>query len=382
MENQPIINNRKDMKLERNIHSSVLLAAALAACLTVASCSGSKSEAGDEDGVETVLPSEQPEVTVTELRKQTFHHEIVSNGKATAGRYADVSFRSATNRIEHIYVKNGDHVAAGQKLAELNTFTLQNSLTQAESGMSQAYLELQDVLIGQGYNPDKMDEVPADVLKLARVKSGYETSTEQVALARFELENATLTAPISGVVANLFTKEMNLPETGTPFCRIVDNSGMDVEFSILESELALVKRGDEVKVKPYALPDKEYSGRVTEINPIVDSNGMVTLKAEVNGDRDLFDGMNVRVSLLRDVPDQFVVPKSAVVLRSNRQVMFTLKDGEAQWNYVTTGLENATEYTVTGETLEEGMEVITSGNLNLAHETKVTVAATDGNTED
>lgn len=370
------------MKLERNIHSSVLLAAALAACLTVASCSGSKSEAGDEDGVETVLPSEQPEVTVTELRKQTFHHEIVSNGKATAGRYADVSFRSATNRIEHIYVKNGDHVAAGQKLAELNTFTLQNSLTQAESGMSQAYLELQDVLIGQGYNPDKMDEVPADVLKLARVKSGYETSTEQVALARFELENATLTAPISGVVANLFTKEMNLPETGTPFCRIVDNSGMDVEFSILESELALVKRGDEVKVKPYALPDKEYSGRVTEINPIVDSNGMVTLKAEVNGDRDLFDGMNVRVSLLRDVPDQFVVPKSAVVLRSNRQVMFTLKDGEAQWNYVTTGLENATEYTVTGETLEEGMEVITSGNLNLAHETKVTVAATDGNTED
>lgn len=347
--------------------------AAVAVCCMAMSCSERRQEADKAESVNTVLLDQEPEVTVAGLHRQTFHHEIVSNGKAVAAAYADVRFRTTTERIEHIYVRNGDRVTAGQKIAELNTFTLQNRLTQAENIMNQAYLELQDVLIGQGYDPTDMDNVPEDVLNLARIKSGYKTSSDEVEVARYELEGATLTAPISGVVANLTTKAMNRPDGSLPFCRIVDNSSMEVEFSILESELALIKRGDKVSVVPYAMTDKTYSGQVTEINPVVDSNGMVAMKATVNGDRELFDGMNVRVSILRDVPDVYVVPKQAVVLRNNRQVMFTLKGDEAQWNYVNTVLENATEYTVTGESLEDGMPVITSGNLNLAHETKVSV---------
>lgn len=68
-----------------------------------------------------------------------------------------------------------------------------------------------------------------------------------------------------------------------------------------------------------------------------------------------------------------MVPKTAVVLRSGRQVVFTLREGKAQWNYVQTGLENMTEYTVTGDGLEEGAQVIVTGNVNLAHETPVRV---------
>jgi hypothetical protein len=44
----------------------------------------------------------------------------------------------------------------------------------------------------------------------------------------------------------------------------------------------------------------------------------------------------------------------------------------AQWNYVQTGLENSTEYVIV-EGLQEGDVVIYDGNLNLAHETPVTV---------
>ncbi|MDD4032931.1 MAG: hypothetical protein PHS48_06780 [Bacteroidales bacterium] len=52
--------------------------------------------------------------------------------------------------------------------------------------------------------------------------------------------------------------------------------------------------------------------------------------------------------------------------------MFTLVDGKAFWNYVTTGLENATEYTIE-EGLKPGDQVIVSGNINLAHESPVIV---------
>ena len=62
-------------------------------------------------------------------------------------------------------------------------------------------------------------------------------------------------------------------------------------------------------------------------------------------------------------------------------IVITLKDGKAMWNYVHTGLENATEYVVSDKSqggvedgLLEGDTVIVTGNLNLAHETEVTIS--------
>jgi hypothetical protein len=82
--------------------------------------------------------------------------------------------------------------------------------------------------------------------------------------------------------------------------------------------------------------------------------------------------MNVRVSIHRSVGKQLVVPKGAVVLRSGKQVVFTLSGNKAYWNYVHTGLENADSYTIT-DGLKEGATIITSGNINLAHESPVKV---------
>lgn len=68
-----------------------------------------------------------------------------------------------------------------------------------------------------------------------------------------------------------------------------------------------------------------------------------------------------------------VIPKSALVLRSGKQVVFTLKNDMAIWNYVQTQLENSDSYTLVGEEIKEGDLVIATGNVNLAHEAPVTV---------
>jgi hypothetical protein len=82
--------------------------------------------------------------------------------------------------------------------------------------------------------------------------------------------------------------------------------------------------------------------------------------------------MNVNVRVQKTLPNQLVIPKKALVLRTNRQVVFTLRDGKAMWNYVKTGLENSTGFIIT-EGLNEGDVVICDGNINLAHEAPVTV---------
>lgn len=177
---------------------------------------------------------------------------------------------------------------------------------------------------------------------MAKVKSGYEQSKAQYESAKYDVEQATLVAPFDGVVANLFEKEHNIPKTSEAFCRVINAGTMEVDFTVLESELPLIKVGDKVEVT-LCFRCRCTSGSISEINPLVDENGMVRVKARVNGGNKLFDGMNVRVSVKRSVGEQLVIPKTAVVLRSGKQVVFTLKDGKAMWNYVHTGLENMEE---------------------------------------
>lgn len=105
---------------------------------------------------------------------------------------------------------------------------------------------------------------------------------------------------------------------------------------------------------------------------MVDDNGMIKVWASVPGGNGLIDGMNVRVSVKRAVEEALVVPKTAVVLRSGRPVVFNYADGKAQWNYVTLGLENLSEYTIV-DGINPGMIIITSGNINLAHESPVKI---------
>ena len=192
----------------------------LLALVMLTACSEKRSENTEKEGVETVLPSQVNEVTVMKLEKKVFNHELVSNGKIQAKEYADLYFRSS-EIVAKVWVKNGAFVRKGQKLAELDLFKLNNTLAQRKNALAQANLEMQDVLIGQGYAPDNLSAVPADVLELAKVKSGYEQAKAQYEVAEYEVKQAVLVAPFDGVVANLFDKQYNMPKTSEPFCRII-----------------------------------------------------------------------------------------------------------------------------------------------------------------
>ena len=92
------------------------------ACMMTLSCSDKKNTANEsEKGVSTVLPDAKNEVAFQILKKRDFNHELVSNGKISARGKADLRFETG-EVIAHIYVKNGDRVQKGQKLADLDKF--------------------------------------------------------------------------------------------------------------------------------------------------------------------------------------------------------------------------------------------------------------------
>jgi len=344
--------------------------------LVLVCCGGKKSadKKGDAEKIKTTLPIEETEVQTITLRTMDFQHELVSNGRLSARQTAELQFESTTesNVAVRIFVKNDDRVAAGAAIAMLDTFKLSNSFKTAENNLQKAHLELQDVLIGQGYSLKDKDKIPATVMQLANVRSGYSAARIQYDLARHNLQHAVLRTPIAGTVADLFTKTYSMIDATKPFCKIISAGGLEVDFTILENELSLIKLGDNVQIQSYASPDIRSTGSIVNINPSVDMDGTVHVLANVQPQPKLFNGMNVRISVFRSLGRQWVIPKSAVVLRTGKQVVFVYRSNStARWNYVTTGLENSTQFTVKSETLREGDEIIVSGNEHLADGSKV-----------
>jgi len=337
-------------------------------------CNNANIDPAAEAARREYLPEKNP-VDIMVLERSTFYRELVSNGKLRAAGKSVLKFDTGEELAE-LFVRNGDRVAAGQLIARLRQDRQLRQLEQAKIRMEQAALSLQEYLIGQGYNPVDTADIPEDRLEIGRIRSGYNAAKSEYELAMLVYEGTELKAPFNGVIANLAYKVHERVAAGTEFCSLIDNTRFDVEFPVLEGELKDVAVGKAVKVIPFATGDTLFNGVITEINPLVDENGMIKVTASLRQTGSLMDGMNVQVLVETAVPGQLVVPKQAVVLRDNQEVLFKKVNGLAYWTYVQTGLENSTSYTVIahpekGATLEPGDSVIISGNLNLAHESEV-----------
>ncbi|MDR0560574.1 MAG: efflux RND transporter periplasmic adaptor subunit [Prevotellaceae bacterium] len=343
----------------------------LTAAIFMLSCAGKKADEKPAAEKTTEAIDKIVEVKTQLLQVQDFNYELISNGIIAAANKAELKFKSQ-EIIRKIYVKNGDRVVKGQKLAELDRFQLEIDKAQAKEALERTKLDLQDALISQGYFMNDTANIPDEVLKVARIRSNYEQSRNNFIAAEYKLDAASLYAPFDGVIANLTVKEFN--QSGSdPFCTIVDNHNLEVVFNILENELSLIQLNYKVLISPFSLPDVKIEGHISEINPMIDKNGMVRLKAFIgNRDSRLYEGMNVKVRVQLLLGKQLVVPKSAVVLRTNKKVVFTFKNDRANWVYVQTAQENSDSYVIS-DGLKEGDMVIYDGNINLADQTPVKV---------
>ncbi len=310
------------------------------------------------------------EVKTTPAVRGSFSRELITNGRLRAVNTATVQFR-VHEMVREVNAINGQRVQQGEILATLEEFPFVSRLERAEDQVERTRLELEDVLLGHGYFLRDSLKVPEHIWNMARIRSGYNAALNELAEAHYQMSGTLIRAPIGGVVSGLEVKPHNHSSSYENFCVIIDNSRLEARFPVLESETSMVEKGQPVEVSPFANQNKSYTGRVTGFDPRVDEQGMVIVRAIIdNPGGELLDGMNVQIILKREVPDQLIIPREALVLRQGRQVVFTLADSIALWNYVETGMENSRQFTV-NDGLDEGQEVIISGNFNLAHETRV-----------
>lgn len=349
----------------KKLHNRLLLLF-LGAAL-VSSCESGGSNVSGSDKLD--YRPEINKVEIDTLKKKDFPLQLLSNGKLSSSTCSRLYF-GTSGTIESINVSNGELVSKGELIASLDSREFEIALESASVALSRARLEYLDVLAGLGYSPSDTASAPADLLALAKVRSGYSAARLDFIKAERALEGTRLCAPFAGRVADI---KLNVHEQSgsEAFCTLMDDSSFKVSFTVLESEYSFLEKGQDVKVQPFTAGGSPIKGKISSINPKVDGNGLVAVEAVIPGDPRLIDGMNVKVTVERTLSRQLVVPKSAVVVRDNLDVLFRYNDGKAEWVYVNLLNANSESYVVEansdrGAELSEGDLVIVSGNLNLA----------------
>jgi membrane fusion protein, multidrug efflux system len=316
-------------------------------------------------------------VDVMLLQPGPFDLELVSNGKLHAVRKTRLSF-PFSETLASLHVTNGQQVEAGQLLAALCDKNLLSRLQQAELRFARASLDMEDILLGRGHSLADSVNIPPAVWQMAGVRSGYSEARLELHNVKADLARTRITAPFSGQVAGLETQVHEQAAAGQILCTLIDNTTFLAKFPVMENELSRIAPHAVVQIIPFASPDTPRQGTVQSIDPRVDEFGRVEVTAVIADTRGLLDGMNVKVVVKTHLPQQLVVPRSAVMYRDNLEVLFKYTSGKAEWTYVNILHQNSTHYSVTANpdrvaSLLPGDTIIVANNMNLAHGSLVSI---------
>ena len=318
--------------------------------------------------------------------RDTLWIRIAASARAAAFRQATLSARVA-GQVRDVMVRENDPVDADAFLIQIDTTEYALALARATSSLTGAQAEYEQIVLFDDEIADP--QVRAERARVARSRSGLNEATVNVRQAELELSWTRIGAPFAGRIADLLVVAGQLVAQNDELVTIVELDPIKVEAQVLEGEIGLLDEGRRATMTFAAFPGETFTGTVETINPVIDVEtraARVTVLLSNPGGR-IKPGMYANVSLdAQHFTDRILVPRSAVLERDRRTMLFVFDEeeaeiGRAEWRYVTTGLENdrVVEIVENPETsmVDPGEIVLVDGHHFLGHDAAVQLAEED-----
>lgn len=271
----------------------------------------------------------------------------VVNGAACAdtANFEYINEKTITSKVsgtvKSVDIDKGSSVYAGEQIVYVQSDNAEDNLESAQLSYDDAILQLQaQVLKDNTYSQDSN-------IKSAQIS--LENAQLQLKQAQDTADDYTIKSPIEGTVVTKNAKAGDTIDSSnntTALCEIYDLSCVKLSVEVDETEVALVKVGQEAEITSSAT-DETYTGKVTKV-PVngTSSNGVTTYIVEIQIDDygDLLPGMNVDASIVvEEAEDALAVPVNAV---NTGNIVFVKDNGKTYKNDVTdmlNGKEDETE---------------------------------------
>jgi RND family efflux transporter MFP subunit len=301
-------------------------------------------------------------------------------------------------RMQEIYVRLGDQVRRGQRIAKIEDFELQEQLKQQESALEvskatirqrEADLQLAETNAERSRNLFARQLLPKQTLDDTEAR--YQAGLAQLDLARaqnnqsmsrleelkIQVENTTIVSPVNGFIARRAADPGAFVSQNAPIVDVVDIGRVRLVANIVEKDLTQIQAGDDTRVEVDAYPGEMFVGRIARVSPVLDpSTRTAPVEIEIpNPGFRLKPGMYARVTVTTDQrKDALVVPTNALVDIGGRRGLFVAAENDTVlFRAITVGIEeNALTEILEG--VREGERVVTTGGAALRDGDRVIVA--------
>lgn len=204
--------------------------------------------------------------------------------------------------------------------------------------------------------------------------AAVEVAEASVDMIQIQLDNASVKAPIDGVVLTRTINPGEMAAAGTPLLTVADTNTLKLKGTVAQEALPLLKQGQAMDVAVDIFPGKTFAGEITLIGPMSVTTGEyfpieVSLKNDGNLRAGLTAGAGIKVKTSANV----AIPNAAIVKGGGESYVFVVKDGVAGKRAVTVGLTNGTDTEVLAG-LSAGEQVAVSAVSSLTDGMAVTVA--------
>ncbi|WP_373498859.1 efflux RND transporter periplasmic adaptor subunit [Desulfococcus sp.] len=283
-----------------------------------------------------------------------------------------------TGKVTRIAFAPGKKVKAGDLLVTQDTSSEEARLRAAEAAMALAKINFdraRGLLAQQAISKSEFDNADAQLKSAVAEADGIRTL----------IEKKTIRAPFSGRLGMRLVNLGQLLKEGTPIVTLQALDPIFVNFLLPQQEIARVRRGLTVRVKTDALPGETLEGRITAINPEVDSaTRNIRIQATLdNPDERLRPGMFANVAVVMPDPKPvIVIPETAVLFAPYSDSVFIVEEQKSETDgkpalvlrqqFVRLG-EKQGDFAAVVSGLEDGQTVVSTGVFKLRNGQSVVV---------
>ncbi|HZQ00708.1 MAG TPA: efflux RND transporter periplasmic adaptor subunit [Reyranella sp.] len=320
----------------------------------------------------------QPQtVSTTKATVSDWQPQIEAVGSLRAVNGSDLSLELA-GVVEEINFQSGDDVEAGKVLLKLR-----DADDVAKLKSLQAIADLSQIT----YDRD-VKQFAAKVVAKSVVdndEANLRNNRAQVAQQQAIVDKKTLRAPFAG---HLGIRQVDLGQYLAAGTAIVTLQALDpiyLDFLLPQQSLDQIKVGQPVKVKVDTYPNKIFFGKVSSINPRVEtSTRNVQVRATLtNVEHKLLPGMFATVDIDTGSPQKLVtLPQTAISYNPYGNLVYVVDDKgkgpdgkprlAARQTFVTTGATRGDQVAVL-KGVKEGDVVVTGGQMKLRNGVPVVV---------
>jgi len=325
-------------------------------------------------------------VSVARVERRALPYELEATGSVEPIRSVDV-LPQVTGTILRVNFAEGDEVAAGQILFEIDPRPYRAVLQQAEGALLRDVTQAQSAAREAARyktlavtNTVTQEDYEAKESAADAAAAAVRSDSATAAIARLNLEYATVRAPIGGRTGRLLLHEGNLVRAGSdPLVSIVQMRPILVRFPVPATNLPALRQRAGQQLKVIAMPARDSASAVQGVLSFVDNQvdtttGSVLLKARfLNRDGALWPGEFVAITLVLGMQnDAVVVPSAAVMQGQQGTYVFVVNtDGTAATQPVTVERTLDSLSVVAG--VPAGALVVTDGQLRLTPNSRVDI---------